>query len=157
MSDPEFAATLPAIGWREWVALPELNLPSVKAKIDTGARSSALHAFDIDVSDRDGLAIVQFRVHPQQRHTAETVAATAPLLDWREVRSSSGAAQRRPTIRTVVELGRQRWPIDLTLTNRELMGFRLLLGREAIRQRFCVDAGQSYLQSDGSLPSEPAT
>jgi len=154
MSDEPPPSKLPVVGWREWVALPELGLPRLKAKIDTGARSSALHAIGIETRDRDGLTLVYFRVHPQQRSTTVAVASSAPLLDWREVRSSSGASQRRPAIRTIVKLGDWQWPIELTLTNRELMGFRLLLGREAIRQRFCVDAGRSYLQSDRQPPDE---
>ncbi|NJK99633.1 MAG: ATP-dependent zinc protease [Spirulinaceae cyanobacterium SM2_1_0] len=148
MSDQPPACSLPLIGWREWVALPELGLPCLKAKIDTGARSSALHAFGIEMLEKNGGAITHFCVHPRQRRTDETVSATAPLLDWRDVRSSSGSSQRRPTIRTVVQLGDWQWPIELTLANRELMGFRLLLGREAVRQRFWIDAGRSYLQGD---------
>jgi hypothetical protein len=133
------------MGWREWLALPELQIPAIKAKVDTGARSSALHAFDLHRFTRDGQAMVQFKVHPQQRSTAHTVAVEAAVWDERMVRSSNGQAHPRPVIRTPVQLAGQQWWIDLTLTNRDAMGFRMLLGREAVRQRFWVDPGGSYL------------
>ncbi|NJM96534.1 MAG: hypothetical protein HC800_04405 [Phormidesmis sp. RL_2_1] len=138
---------LPMIGWREKVALPELDIANVKAKIDTGARSSALHAFDIEFFKRDGVDFVRFKVHPSQRNQKKIVAAEAKLFDSREVRNSGGQAERRPVIQTTVVVGVHQWPIELTLTNRDEMGFRMLLGRQAIRRRFLVDSGQSYLQS----------
>jgi hypothetical protein len=138
---------LPVIGWREQVALPELGILEVKAKIDTGARSSALHAFDIETFPRDGKMMVRFKVHPYQRDSHRTIIAQAELIDQRYVRNSSGYAQLRPVIQTTLELGHNAFPIELTLTNRDVMGFRMLLGREAIRQRFLVDAGKSFLQS----------
>lgn len=137
----------PIIGWREYIALPELNIPEIKAKIDTGARSSALHAFNLAEFEREGKTMVSFNVHPYQRDCDRAVTAEAILLDRRSVRSSSGESQLRPVIQTIVELGGQRWAIELTLTNRDEMGFRMLLGREAVRRRFLVDAGNSYLQN----------
>jgi len=141
---------LPIIGWRERVALPDLNITSVKAKIDTGARSSALQAFDIEVFKKENTDFVRFKVHPSQSSRKKTVNAEAPLLEMRSVRSSSGQSETRPVIQTTVSTGDYQWPIELTLTNRDVMGFRMLLGRQAVRQRFLVDSGQSYLQS--SLP-----
>jgi len=141
------ASPLPRIGWREYLAFPDLGIDSIKAKIDTGARSSALHAFEIHGGEDNGVAIVQFKVHPQQRSTQITIATQAPLWEERTVKNSGGHAQLRPVIRTAITLGGQTWPIDLTLTRRDAMGFRLLLGREAIRHRFWVDPGRSYLQS----------
>ena len=138
---------LPVIGWREQIAIPELGIPEIKAKIDTGARSSALHAFDVETFERDGKQMVRFKVHPYQRDSQQTVTAEAELLDQRHVRNSGGSAQLRPVIHTIVELGGTRWSIELTLTNRDVMGFRMLLGREAVRRRFLVDAGKSFLQS----------
>ena len=138
---------LPVIGWREHVVLPELGISQVKAKIDTGARSSALHAFDIETFQDDGKMMVRFKVHPYQRDTHRTVLAQAELIDQREVRNSGGHAQWRPVIQTTVEIGEFIFPIELTLTNRDKMGFRMLLGRQAVRRRFLVDAGQSFLQS----------
>jgi hypothetical protein len=138
---------LPLIGWREHLVLPELGIDRIKAKIDTGARSSALHAFDIEPFEQDGHAMVHFKVHPLQRNQKTTVTAIARLLEKRQIRSSIGHAQVRPVIQTLVQLGAQQWPIELTLTNRDAMGFRMLLGRQAVRQRFWIDAGRSYLQS----------
>ena len=138
---------LSVIGWRERVALPELGISEIKAKIDTGARSSALHAFELEIFTRDGKQMVRFKVHPYQRDTKRTIIAEAELLERRTVRSSIGYAQLRPVIQTVVELGEKQWPIELTLTNRDAMGFRMLLGRQAVRQRWLVDAGKSFLQS----------
>lgn len=138
---------LPLIGWRERLALPELAVTSVKAKVDTGARSSALHAFDIEFFKQNNEDFVRFKVHPAQRNKKKTITVEAKLLDMRSVRSSSGQAESRPVIQTLVATRDQQWPIELTLTNRDIMGFRMLLGRQAVRRRFLVDAGQSYLQS----------
>lgn len=138
---------LPVIGWREWVALPQLGVAHVKAKIDTGARSSAIHAFDVELFERQGLSMVRFKLHPVQQQSLPEIAAEAMLLDQRQVRSSGGHTQLRPVIKTEVTLNGLTWPIELTLANRDVMGFRMLLGRQAIRQRFWVDAGASYLQS----------
>lgn len=136
------------VGWREWLALPDLGIERVKAKIDTGARSSALHAFDLHYFERDGSDWVRFRVHPRQRSSQVTVLAEAPLLDRRRVRNSGGQAQLRPAIATAAFLGGQTWPIELTLVDRDAMGFRMLLGRQAVRRRFLVDPGRSFLLSD---------
>lgn len=138
---------LSVIGWREIVALPELGISQVKAKIDTGARSSALHAFHLKSFQRDGKEWLSFQVHPYQRDNHYTVTAEAEILDWREVRNSGGHAQLRPVIETIIELGEHKWAIELTLTNRDVMGFRMLLGRQAIRRKFVVDVDQSFLQS----------
>lgn len=140
------------IGWREWVALPTLGVPAIKAKVDTGARSSALHAFDLDHFDRNGTAMVRFQAHPIQRDDRYIITAEAALLEERWVRNSGGQAELRPVIETTVQVGEQIWPIELTLTNRDVMGFRLLLGRQAVRQRYLVDPGHSFLQP---LPSCP--
>lgn len=138
------ASTLPIIGWREWVGLPDLGVAAIKAKVDTGARSSALHAFDLHRFERDGAPWVRFQVHPIQRSDAHTVEVEAAVVDVRSVRSSSGKASVRPVIATQVTLLGATWPIELTLASRDEMGFRMLLGREAIRHRFLVDAGGSY-------------
>ena len=150
-SSQSAASSLPIIGWREKVTLPKLDISTVKAKIDTGARSSALHAFDIELFKRGEVEFVRFKVHPVQRSRKKVVVAEAPLLEIREVRNSGGKAESRPVISTVVALGGKEWPIELTLTNRKQMGFRMLLGRQAVRRRFLVDSGKSYIQS--SLPS----
>lgn len=142
---------LPIIGWREQLALPDLGIPEVKAKIDTGARSSALHAFDVETFERDGKPMVRFKVHPYQRDAQRSVTAEAELIDQRQVRNSGGQAQVRPVIETTVEINGYTFPIELTLTNRDAMGFRMLLGRQAVRRRFLVDAGRSFLHSSTGI------
>jgi hypothetical protein len=138
---------LPLIGWREILHLPDLNISNIKAKIDTGARSSALHAFDLHFFERDSTKMVRFKVHPYQKNSHTTVATEAILLEHRQVRNSGGHAQIRPVIKTMVHLGEFSWPIELTLTNRDVMGFRMLLGRQAVSKRFLVHAGHSFIQS----------
>lgn len=142
-------ARLQTIGWREFVALPDLGIPSIKAKVDTGARSSSLHAFEMELFNKDGLDIVRFKIHPQQRCTTKVIEVETPVFDFRKVKSSSGEASVRPVIVTIVEMLGVAWPIELTLANRDEMGFRMLLGREAIRGRMLVDAGSSYF---GGVP-----
>ena len=132
------------IGWREWVSLPDLGIERIKAKVDTGARSSSLHAYDLQHFDRGGVNWVRFRVHPLQRNSNSVVQAEAAVLDFRSVRSSSGKVTLRPVIVTNIEMLGYAWPVELTLANRDAMGFRMLLGRQAFRQRFLVDAGRSY-------------
>lgn len=132
------------IGWREWVALPELGIAAVKAKIDTGARTSSLHAFDVEIFRRRGKDWARFKVHPKQRNTKTTVAISAEVVDFRKVRSSTGHASRRPVILTPLEIFGQRFEIEITLADRDLMGFRMLLGRAAVRRRFLIDPGRSY-------------
>ncbi len=135
---------LPVIGWREWVGLPELGVARIKAKVDTGARSSSLHAYSLQQFSHAGQNYVRFKVHPVQRKTVQVVEAVARVLEFRSVRSSSGKSERRPVILTQLELLGKRWSVELTLTNRDQMGFRMLLGREAFRRRFLVDSGRSY-------------
>lgn len=133
------------IGWREWVALPDLGVTRIKVKVDTGARSSALHAFDVTTHRRRGREFARFTVHPIQRDTRTTAVVEAPLIDWRPVTSSSGRSELRPVVETRVGLLGEEWPIELTLTRRDVMGFRMLLGRQAVRGRYLVDPGRSYL------------
>ena len=135
---------LAVIGWREWVSLPDLGISQIKAKVDTGARSSSLHALDLEMFESEGANWVRFTVIPVQNRTDRRVEATARVLEFRSVRSSSGIAQLRPVIVTRVILLGITWPVELTLANRCDMGFRMLLGREAFRSRFLVDAGRSY-------------
>lgn len=135
---------LPVIGWREWVALPALGITTIKVKVDSGARSSSLHAFDVKTFDREGMQWVRFKVHPLQRSREKIVVVEALVLEYRSVKSSSGIAKMRPVIITQVELLGERWPVELTLASRDNMGFRMLLGREAFRGKFLVDGGRSY-------------
>jgi hypothetical protein len=132
------------IGWREWVSLPGLRIDRIKAKVDTGARTSALHAFELDtVNRRDGLWVT-FAVHPNQRDEESVVRSQARVTDRRIVRDSGGHEEERFVISTDVEMGGERWPIELTLTARDNMGFRMLLGRTAMRGRYVVDPARSY-------------
>jgi len=143
----DLSADLAIVGWRERVALPQLGVTSVKVKIDTGARSSALHAFDIEHFKKGDIDFVRFNVHPSQRSADKIIPAEAKLLDVRTVRNSGGQSESRPVIETLVTLNEHTWPIELTLTNRDVMGFRMLLGRQALRRKFLVDSGRSYVQS----------
>jgi hypothetical protein len=134
------------IGWREWVALPDFGVSRIKCKIDTGARTSALHATAIRYFDApDGVRMVRFKVHPDQRRSRHTIEAEAPFIEKRLVRNSGGVAELRPVIRTHVELAGVCWPLEVTLARRDLMGFRMLLGRQAMARRFIVDPGRSFL------------
>jgi hypothetical protein len=145
---------LPRIGWREWIGLPELGIAGIKVKVDTGARSSALHAFQVRRYQREGREWVRFQVHPLQRDAMTTVDVEAPLLGERWVRSSTGKATLRPVIVTSVVLGPWSWNAEVTLVRRDLMGFRMLLGRQAVRNRFLVDPGRSYLWGRLASPKE---
>ncbi len=133
------------LGWREWISLPKLRIETIKAKVDTGARTSSLHAFDIEEFTRGKKEFVRFAIHPEQRNSRHTVKAEAPVCDWREVRSSSGQVELRPVILTTLEVFGIQWEAELTLTRRDEMGFRMLLGRQAIRGHFHVDPGTSFL------------
>jgi hypothetical protein len=139
------------VGWREWAALPDLGIPAIKVKLDTGARSSALHAFDIVRHEDDAGAWVEFGVHPLQRDRCTTVVCRARLIEDRWVRSSTGRRTFRPVIETSLLLGGQQWTIEVTLVRRDLMGFRMLVGREALRRRLVVDPGRSYLAGEPVL------
>lgn len=127
------------------MALPDFDVPAVKAKVDTGARTSSLHAFSLREFQRDGVPWVRFVVHPEQRRARPAIAVEAPVADRRAVRNSGGEEEVRPVIETTIALGAERWPVEITLTRRDAMGFRMLLGRQAIRGRFTVDPGASYL------------
>ena len=134
------------IGWREWVHLPDLLGDGwVKAKVDTGARTSAIHAWDLEPFERDGETWIRFRLHPRQHDDEHVVQAEARLVEEREVRSSNGETERRAVVETALALGDQRYGIELTLTNRDQMGFRMLLGRTGMARHLLVDPGRSYL------------
>ncbi len=137
------------VGWREWVELPDLGAIRVKAKIDTGARTSAIHAWNIEPYERRGAPWVRFEVHPLQRADKPRFLCEAPVYDERLVKNTSGQAERRIVIMTTLSLAGQSWPIELSLARRDEMGFRLLIGRTALHRRAVVDPSRSFLSLEG--------
>lgn len=137
----------PTIGWRERVALPALGIDRIIAKTDTGAFSSSIHAFDIQPSQRDGETWVSFSVLASRREPSQVIHCEAKVSDQRRVKSSDGSSNLRYFIRTTLVIGEQAMEIELSLANRGTMGYRMLLGRTAIRGNFIVDPAGSYLTS----------
>lgn len=135
----------PLLGWREWVCLPELAIPRIKAKIDTGARTSALHAFSLHPFVDNGQDKIQFDIHPLQHNTDFVVTCTADIIDKRLVSDSGGHKEERFVILTPIIIAGQTWSIEITLTERENMLFRMLLGRSAIRKRFIINPARSFI------------
>lgn len=136
------------IGWRELLTLPDLTPTPITAKIDTGAQTSALHAHDLHIETIDGVQTAVFEIHPRQRSRRDARLVTLPVHRFRKVRSSSGHTELRPSIITTAVLGEMAWSIEFTLTSRYAMGFRMLVGRSALRRRFLVNPGKSYLLSE---------
>lgn len=144
--------SLTLIGWRECVALPDFDIPVIRAKIDTGAASSSIHATRIEYFQDGDRQMVSFQIHPHQRNIHDTITVVAPLVEHRAIKSSNGHKQTRPVIKTHVQLGAHQWEIEVSLTNRSLMGYRMLMGRQALRKRFLVDVSKSFLQSTPDHP-----
>ncbi len=133
------------VGWREWAALPELGVPAIKVKIDTGARTSALHAFDINRITENGQELVEFSVQPVQRNTNLVIRAKAPLVDIRQVSDSGGHTENRLVVSTPITIGNVSKQIDITLTERHNMLFRMLVGRTTLAEDFLVNPAASFL------------
>lgn len=148
---------LKLIGWREWVALPELGIQKVKAKVDTGARTSALHAFSLQPFKENGKDKISFEIHPMQNNIDLVVTCIADIIDKRWVSDSGGHREERYVISTPISMGGEAWPIEITLTERDTMLFRMLLGRSAIKRRYSVNPARSFTKGFNPLKKEIKT
>ncbi len=155
-------STQTALGWREWVRLEELGLPDIRAKIDTGAKTSALHAFEVTTFEKNGEEWVRFLIHPRKSMPELVHTCEAKVIDTRNVKDSGGHKECRYVIKSPVCLGEWQWDIEMTLTDRDTMNFMMLIGREALAGRFLVDSAGSFLQGRPNLekalniePAEP--
>ncbi len=146
--------SLDTLGWREWITLADFQGAQVKAKVDTGARTSALHAWYVQPFERDGRQWVRFGLHPRQGNTDYSLDCEAPLVDQRQVTDSGGHRELRYVIATRMVLGGREFTAEVTLTDRETMRFRMLLGREAIKGLYLVDSNRSFIKG-GDKVSPP--
>lgn len=133
------------IGWREWISLPDLGMTQIKAKIDTGARTSALHAFSIKPFKDGTKDRIRFDMHPYQKDNERIITCEADVVDLRWISDSGGHLEERYIINTPITLGGMTWPIEVSLTERDTMLFRMLLGRRALRKRFIINPGRSFI------------
>lgn len=143
---------LPVIGWREWVGLPGLGGAVVRAKVDTGARTAALHAFGLELFEKGGTEYARFAIHPDHQSPGPAVIVETPVLGHRLVRNPGGRSEERPIIKTKLTIGRYRVTAEVNLTRRDNMGMPMLLGRQTVRRRFLVDPGRSYLIGQAPEP-----
>ena len=151
---PAKGSTAVRLGWREWVALPDLGIGLIKAKVDTGARTSCLHTFRTEPYTENGERRVKFWVHPLQNDLQEVIECDARVLDERNVSDSGGHKELRLVVETTLVVGDQSWPIEMTLTNRDSMRFRMLIGRTAMAGRAIVSPEASYLAGQPALRNE---
>lgn len=145
---------LRTIGWREWVSMPEFGVTEIKAKVDTGADNSSLHAFNLERFEQDGVEMVRFEIHPRQRKRKPSIECVAPVALERKVKNPGGRSELRPVIRTTLIIAAQEVEALVNLTTRDEMTFRMLLGRRTVRNHFVVDPGRSYV---GERPGRKAT
>ena len=150
MSEPEKRV----IGWREWLAIPTLGIDRIKVKVDTGARTSALHAYDLAPYAQGGAPWVRFTVYPLQRNNSLVLACAAPVVDQRDVTSSTGQTERRYVVEVEIAMGGETWPIEMSLADRDQMGFRMLLGRTAVEGRMIVDPDRSFVMGRLRAPKK---
>ena len=135
------------VGWKEEAKLSELNIAPIKVKVDTGAKTSSLHAFDIKAYEKEGVTYVKFKTSPYKRHPKKIVECNSEVIDYRKIKSSNGQTQLRYVIRSPITIGNRTWDIDITLADRKKMRYKMLLGREAMRD-ITVSPHESYIQSD---------
>ncbi len=138
------------VGWREWLTLPDLSIPAIKVKIDTGARTSALHTYFVEEYVENGTPMVRFGIHPIQKREDVEIICNTKIYERREVTDSGGHVEERIVIKTPVKIAEQQWDIEITLTNRESMYFRMLLGRTAMKGKMVVDPEKSFLVGEPS-------
>lgn len=150
-------SSYPVLGWREWVSLPELDVSLMECKVDTGAKTSALHTFYVESFEQDGKHMVRFGLHPKSNDTSTEIHCVCEVADQRVVSDSGGHRESRYVIKTPIVLGNEVWPIELTLTNRDTMRFRMLLGRTAMSEHFLVDPGARHLMHKPSKSPQQRT
>ncbi|MCB0390625.1 MAG: ATP-dependent zinc protease [Bdellovibrionales bacterium] len=136
----------PVLGWREILAIPTLGVKEINVKVDTGANTSALHVTDLKIKKRGRTKFAYFNVHPKQKSRLPIIETKAKIKEFRRIRSSNGIVSERPVIEVDIVIGQNKSQIELTLVNRDLMGYRMLLGRTAMKGKYLVDPGKSYLQ-----------
>ncbi|MGB5685011.1 MAG: 30S ribosomal protein S6--L-glutamate ligase [Candidatus Electrothrix sp.] len=146
MASPDNEKTI--IGSEEWCAFPDMMIPAIKARIDSGAKTSSIHAFNIQPFRRQGRSWISFEVHPLQANRRIVIRCEKPVIDRRAVKSSSGLSETRYVISASMQMGSENWEIELTLANRDSMGYRMLLGREAMGKRLVIDPSQSFCMGD---------
>ena len=139
------------LGWREWASLPDLGIKAIKVKVDTGAKTSSIHTFKMEFFQKNDEDWVRFWIHPKQRNEKDIHVCEAKIVDRRSVSDSGGHVEERIVIETHIRIGETLWPIELNLTNRDSMKFRMLLGRTAMVSRFVVNPALSYQR--GGRPS----
>lgn len=139
---------LTIIGAEEWCKFPSLGIPAIKARVDSGAKTSSLHAFNIEKFIKDTDTWVRFEIHPLQKDKKVTIKCEAQIIDKRKVKSTSGISEKRFVIQVPLCIGEDTWDVEVTLTNRDSMGYRMLLGREAMLNRFLIDPSSSFLMGD---------
>lgn len=149
--DPKIKKKLPTIGWREWISLPELGITRIKAKTDSGARTSALHAFALEPFKEGNQQKIKFDIHPLQHNTTLVTTCIADVIDIRSVTDSGGHREERYVISTPIKIGEETWPIEITLTERDTMLFRMLLGRSAIKRRFLINPARSFITTKSKV------
>ncbi|MDC7125523.1 MAG: RimK/LysX family protein [Spirochaetales bacterium] len=138
-------STLTPLGWKEWVSFPDWEIDYIKAKVDTGAQTSTLHAEEMTIFNIDKKIMVKFKIYPWQNNKENGKEVTTEVITFRKIRSSSGCLEKRPVIKTTISVADKTFETELTLTNRQLMGFRMLIGRRTLDKKFVITTAKSCL------------